>query len=205
MVATRRLPEPELAANADQRVFLHGVSWAQYEALLETRGIRPVPRIAYLDGEVELMTNSRFHEILKSRIGRLVEVYLLHHDITFEAIGSWTIKDAPREAGAEPDECYWLHDVVGRERPDLAIEVIWTSGSLDKLEIYRRLGVREVWIWKNEVIEIHVLDEDTYQRVDGSVVLPGIALEPIHDALLAASASDAIKQYRELLESNQVP
>ena len=60
---------------------------------------------------------------------------------------------------------------------------------LDKmgLEIDRLQG------GKNEVIEIHVLDEDTYQRVDGSVVLPGIALEPIHDALLAASASDAIK------------
>lgn len=26
------------------------------------------------------------------------------------------------------------------DRPDIAVEVIWTSGGLDKLEIYRKLG-----------------------------------------------------------------
>lgn len=31
------------------------------------------------------------------------------------------------------------------ERPHLAIEVVWTSGGLDKLDVYRKLGVREVW------------------------------------------------------------
>jgi len=36
-------------------------------------------------------------------------------------------------------------------------EVVWTSGGIDKLEIYRRLGVGEVWRWKDSRIEIHVL------------------------------------------------
>jgi hypothetical protein len=31
--------------------------------------------------------------------------------------------------------------------------VIWTSGGIDKLEVYRRLRVREVWIWKSGRIE----------------------------------------------------
>lgn len=30
------------------------------------------------------------------------------------------------------------------ERPHLAIEVIWTSGGVGKLDLYRRLGVAEV-------------------------------------------------------------
>jgi hypothetical protein len=35
-----------------------------------------------------------------------------------------------------------------RDRPDIAIEVIWTSGGIDKLEVYRKLGVREVWYYE---------------------------------------------------------
>jgi hypothetical protein len=32
--------------------------------------------------------------------------------------------------------------------PDVAIEVIWTRGGLDKLDVYRGLGVPEVWTWQ---------------------------------------------------------
>ena len=66
-----------------------------------------------------------------------------------------------KEAGCEADECY----IFGprprdKARPDLAIEVVWTSGGLDKLEVYRRLEVGEVWFWKDGVIAVHVLDRD---------------------------------------------
>jgi len=43
----------------------------------------------------------------------------------------------------EPDECYLVGD-QDKSAPDLAIEVIGTSGGIDKLEIYRRLDVGEV-------------------------------------------------------------
>jgi Uma2 family endonuclease len=60
------------------------------------------------------------------------------------------------EIRAEPDECY----VVGRAewpgRPDLASEVNWTSGGLDKLEVYDRLEVPEVWFWEDDRLTIHV-------------------------------------------------
>ena len=57
--------------------------------------------------------------------------------------GDVTQHDESEEAGAEADHC-WIIGDRGKEAPDLAIEVIWTSGSLSKREIYRRLGVREV-------------------------------------------------------------
>ncbi len=45
---------------------------------------------------------------------------------------------------------------LGREAPDLAIEVIWTSGGIDKLESYRGLGVGEVWFWREGRMEVFV-------------------------------------------------
>jgi Uma2 family endonuclease len=45
--------------------------------------------------------------------------------------------------------------------PDLAIEVVITSGSIDKLETYRRLGVTEVWLWKVNQLKLYSLREET--------------------------------------------
>ncbi|MEG4506483.1 Uma2 family endonuclease [Microcoleus sp. F6_B4] len=35
--------------------------------------------------------------------------------------------------------------------PDLAIEVVFTSGGIDKLQLYKRLGIPEVWFWEDGV------------------------------------------------------
>src|SRR5437660_879263 len=106
------------------------------------RGENQVPRISYLEGEVELMTPSDSHEDWSAKIARLLETWSIETGIPIRAVGSWTLKRKKDECGAEPDECY----VIGRRRPrvpDLAVEVVWTSGSLDKLDIYKALGVRE--------------------------------------------------------------
>ena len=121
---------------ADQRVILHGVPWSHYEVMLALRGDAPVPRLTYLRGELELMRPSQDHERIKKLIARLLEVYALAKTLPLNGFGSWTLRDAPGERGAEPDECYVLGDARGRDRPDLAIEVVWTSGALDKLAVY---------------------------------------------------------------------
>jgi mRNA interferase MazF len=46
------------------------------------------------------------------------------------------LKGAPELAGVEPDECYIVGPDQDTDRPDLVIEVIWTSSSIDKLEIW---------------------------------------------------------------------
>ena len=43
------------------------------------------------------------------------------------------------------------------KNPDLAIEVVITSGGLRKLAAYHRLGVREVWFWIREALQIYEL------------------------------------------------
>src|SRR5262245_57727984 len=139
MAAISQIPDGEYVPKADQRIVLNCVSWEHYEAQLEFRGDKSAPRISYLDGWMELMRPSKDHERIKSYIGRLVEAFALERGLDLSPYGGWTLKAAPKLAGVEPDECYLVGADQDRQTPDLVIEVIWTSGGIDKLEAYRRL------------------------------------------------------------------
>jgi len=201
MVATSKIAPGEYVPTADQRVVMYGVPWAHYEAQLALRGDAPVPRISYLDGTMELMTPSKDHERIKSYIGRLVEAYALARDIDLSPYGAWTLRQAPKKAGVEPDECYLIGSDQGRDTPDLVIEVIWTSGGIDKLEAYRRLGVSEVWFWKDGAIEGFVLQDDCYRTSSSSACLPGLELELLCSFLDRPTALQAVKAFRAALET----
>src|SRR5205809_735720 len=101
-----QIPKGEIVGTADQRVVMQRVSWDSYERLLEIRGDRSMPRMVYLDGALELMTTSEDHEDIKTRISRLLEVYMLEAGMEFGAYGQWTMRRKDREAGIEADECY---------------------------------------------------------------------------------------------------
>jgi Uma2 family endonuclease len=53
------------------------------------------------------------------------------------------------------------------------LEIALTSGGVQKLEIYRRFRVPEVWFWRNAKIEIFALSKSgTYQVASKSPILP---------------------------------
>src|SRR4029079_11037283 len=134
----------------DQHVVLRAMSWQDFEALLAIRGERSGVRMYYLDGEIEIVSPTKIHEGRKKTLARLLEIWAMESDIALNGFGSWTLKKELREAGAEPDECYILGESSETDVPDLWSEVEWarTTG-LSKPEIYRRLGVRELWTLKN--------------------------------------------------------
>jgi Uma2 family endonuclease len=180
----------------DQIVVLRGATWLDYRRVLEMRGEVSSPRVAFLEGALELMTASRAHEELKFKIGRLLEVWCLENGIEFSGYGSWTLEGGERDRAVEPDECYVFGDVREPEQPDLAIEVVWTSGGVDKLEIYRKLGVREVWFWRRGQLTAHVLRGDAFVQASTSEVLPGIDLAELASFLDRPTASQAMREYR---------
>ena len=188
----------------DHIVNLHEVSWDDYERLLTMRGDRSAPRISYLEGEVEIMSPSQTHEGIKSALGRLVETYCLERDIRFDTYGSWTLKAKDLLRGAEPDEC-WVFGDAPAERPHLVIEVVWTSGRIDKLDIYRKLGVAEVWYWRQGRVQPYCLRGERYVAVTVSEVLPGLDLELLTSFLDCPSTSEAIHGYRQSLRSGAGP
>ena len=75
------IPAGEYVPTADQRVVMYGVPWAHYETLLALRGEASSPRIAYLEGALELMTPSKDHERNKSFIGRLLEAWAIERGV----------------------------------------------------------------------------------------------------------------------------
>jgi Uma2 family endonuclease len=187
----------------DHVVLFHEASWSDYERTLRMRGDRPVPRISFSKGVLELMSPSRQHEALKSLIGRLVEVWCTEREIAFNVFGSWTLESKATEHAVEPDECYVFGDDDDPQRPDLAIEVIWTSGRLDKRDIYRALGVRELWFWRKGRIVAYALRGDRYEEIAESDVLPGIDLVELTSFLDRRKVSDATRDYRAALRGRR--
>lgn len=147
---------------------------------------------------MELMSPSRDHDRIAAYLGHLVFAYAMERDIDLSPYRSWTIRAEPKTAGIEADECFIIGD-QNKERPDLAIEVVWTSGGLDKLEIYRRLGVPEVWFWRAGVITVQVLDGGAYEQAPSSRALPGIVLTELVSYLEYPTAIQAVRAYRAAL------
>ncbi|PYQ30069.1 MAG: Uma2 family endonuclease [Acidobacteria bacterium] len=188
------LAPPDRSLDPDQRVILQDIDWWQFETFLAIRGDRAGVRVTYLEGQLEIMSPSRSHEFYKTLIGRLLETYAEENGIFFNGYGSLTMRNAPKLRGIEPDECY----VVGaeKENPDLAVEVIWTRGGLDKLDVYRGLGVREVWIWKKEKLKAYELRGDAYVEISKSVVMPGLTPSFIEGFLDYEDQTEAVRKFR---------
>lgn len=83
--------------------------------------------------------------------------------------------------------------------PHLAIEVIWTSGGIAKLEIHARLGVGEVWFWKSGTIEVHLLRGERYEPASPSALLPELELQLLTSFLDHPTATQAMRAFREAL------
>jgi Uma2 family endonuclease len=179
---------------ADEIVVKRGISWEQFEAYLEERG-NALPRVTYLEGTLELMSPSAHHEGIKKFLAIVLEEYLDAKDITFQGVGAWLLKQSRAEAGLEPDECYIL-GAEAKERPDLAIEVVWTSGGVHKLEIYRRLGVGEVWFWIDGKVHIFVLVGEQYEERSRSACLPSFDFEVVNELIQLPHHSDVKKAAR---------
>jgi Uma2 family endonuclease len=200
MVALTTIPAGEYVPTADHRVVLAGVTWEHYEVELIMRGEKSNPRIAYLEGAMELMSPSREHARITSYLGRLIEVYAEVHDIELSPYRSWTLKTG-RGAGGEPDECYIIGADQAKARPDLVIEVVWTSGGIDKLAIYQQLGIAEVWFWIDGKLEVHALRDGGYERVATTRWLPGLDLELLCSFLDGRSVHVAKRDLRAALRA----
>ncbi|MEG3438627.1 Uma2 family endonuclease [Pannus brasiliensis CCIBt3594] len=183
------------AEDPEERLLISGVSWQQYEALLAYWGDDAPYRIAYLEGVLEIMSPSRRHELDKKNIARLVEVYLEEAEINFWALGSTTLRKEERSTGKEPDECFCIG--TDKEFPDLAIEIVLTSGGIDALEIYKGLGVPEVWFWENGRLKIYYLQENgEYALVPKSVILPDLDVELLSAYVNHTNPLLALKEFR---------
>jgi Uma2 family endonuclease len=188
---------PVLTSPDEHRFLLHGIDWRTYSVLRELLD-SPGLRMTYLEGALELMSPSRRHEVVKSMLGRLIEVFALDRDVPLYAYGSTTFKAEAKQAGLEPDECYALGQEM-RDVPDVAIEVVLTSGGLPKLKAYERLRVPEVWFWSDEGFRIYRLGADGYEPIASSGLIASLDLDLLTRYVRREDQPVAVREYREAL------
>ncbi|MBW4463499.1 MAG: Uma2 family endonuclease [Nodosilinea sp. WJT8-NPBG4] len=195
-----------LKDSEERRVFSQ-VSWQQYEALLADLGEKSPYRVHFLAGDLEVVAPSRCHESGRTQIGNLLERYFLETNIEYFPMGSTTLRRPERQAGGEPDESYCIE--LDKDFPDLAIEVVVTSGSINRLELYHRLGVREVWFWQNERMAIYHRRADTpaqftatagYEPITRSELLPNLDIDLLTRCLQNPNPLAAARAFRQGLQ-----
>jgi Uma2 family endonuclease len=192
-------PEPLPDGLQPEGRLIHcGMSWNQYLTFDEALGEnRSGPRFYYLDGQLEVMTTSGEHERIKKWLADLLAVYFEETGIEIMPRGQATMRLALRQAGAEPDESWCIG--AEHEFPDLALEIALTSGGLDKLELYRRFQVREVWFWRRDKLEVFALAADgaAYEQVaTGSRVLPDLDTALMERCVAIRSWQEARRAFR---------
>ncbi|MGV0028127.1 Uma2 family endonuclease [Phormidesmis priestleyi] len=185
----------------EQRVILPGVTWQQYENLLATLADYPGLRLIYLEGTLEIFMPSPEHEMLKKVIVRLLERYAEEVDILLHGYGSTTFRREAKARGLEPDECYCVDTL--KELPDLAIEVNLTSGGIDKLAVYKGLGVPEVLLWQNRQLALYNLRETESREVVQSQFFPDLDLQLLAQYIRPQEQPQAVKEFLAVVRSQK--
>jgi Uma2 family endonuclease len=187
----------------DQRIVLHGISYDDYVTMNDLFVDRSGVRFAYLDGTLEIMSPGRRHEVIKKGFARLFELYALETGIPIYGYGELTTRAECEKAGLEPDECYYVgkshrgYADLGRP-PDLAIEIV-DRNAMRKIEIYRRLRVREVWVVENGRITINALWGERYIVRPASKWFPDLDVALLAEYAGLDDQDDAVRAWWSLL------
>jgi Uma2 family endonuclease len=162
-------------------IVLKNISWEQFNDVVEELKNQ---RITYFQGKLAILTPLPEHELTKGHISDVVKFILKRQNRNYLSFGSTTFKNREKSVGVEPDECFYINSEAKFRAaktldtvPDLAIEIDITSKT--NLEVYRILQFPEVWIWSNNKIQIHILEQDSYLTVDRSLIFPDLDINDI--------------------------
>jgi Uma2 family endonuclease len=176
-----------LTAIPDRRVVFRGVDWSFYERLVDCIPEGSNIHVDYDGRDLEAMANGPTHEDAKHSLNQLVNVIAEELSIPCKGFGETTWKRPEIPRGLESDLCYYFlpeklaavarlrgsKEISGYPNLDLAIEVDISRPEVDRADIYRALGVAEIWRFDGKKLVIERLTtEGTYVAVDASGFLP---------------------------------
>jgi len=81
----------------------------------------------------------------------------------------------------------------------LAIEVIFTSGGIDRPAVVHSFGIPEVWIWKDNQLRAHKWAEAGYEETQTCLVFPGLDLRLIERCARMSRATEAFAEFTRSL------
>ncbi|MEG4350874.1 Uma2 family endonuclease [Microcoleus sp. LAD1_D3] len=182
----------------DEPILIDELSWREFK-VVEQLLSRPGVRLSFLDGVLEIrrMPGEK-HETIKERIGSLLDLYLLQMGIDYQPTGSMTLESPSGLVKQEADKSYKLG--ANREFPDLAVEVVVTSGGINKSEAYKRLEIPEVLFWENGRLRLYSLGADGYAEVDRSQVLPDLDIVLLARCINIENHLYPMREFRQAIQ-----
>ncbi|USR90869.1 Uma2 family endonuclease [Phormidium yuhuli AB48] len=195
------------------RVLLYHLSWQQFEQLVQELGEQGGVRIAYDSGTLEILTPLPDHERYKESLSDIIKDMAEVLERDYLSLGSTTWKRERQLAGVEADNCFYFENesrVRGRSTvnleqdppPDLVLEIDLTHKSLNRLPIYARLGVPELWNYDVELGELRIyqLQGQGYESCTQSRIFPEIAIAEIPQLLKQYEPQGQLAMRRQLRE-----
>lgn len=147
----------------DLSLSIAGMSWDDYDKLTdeEYSGYR----VSYLNGVVTIVSPSQNHETIAEVINYLVIAYCRQYKLLYFPMRSTTLRKPPL-VGKEPDVSFAFN--TRKSLPDLAIEVVYSSGGISDLAKYKQLGILEVWFWQDNELKFYWLVNSNYEEMPKS-------------------------------------
>jgi len=161
-------------AQNDQVLTITEADWSDYQNFDSQE--YPGYRVSYFNGEITIVSPGRNHERIAAIINDLIVAYCEKHELQYFPFGQ-TRLNAWGQAGREPDLAYAFSS--DKDLPDLVAEVIFSSGDVETLKSsYKNIGIRELWIWKENKISFYSLEQE-YIEIETSTVLTNIRSESL--------------------------
>lgn len=175
-------------------VTLYDISWQQFKGIETQLVDHHNIRLSYLSGLLEIMSPiGDKHEYVKKTLSYLLEAYMKEKGIRFYGRGGFTLEQ-PGYASGTPDESYCIG--TNKQTPDIVIEIIVISGSIDRKELYKPSKVPEVWFWKSDTIRIFSLNAaDIYEEVTYSRFFPNLDLTLLLRYIAYPDQYDAVAEF----------
>jgi Uma2 family endonuclease len=202
-----------------QSLVLSDVDWQTYTRLLRAFEERPRVRLTYDRGELEIMSPSMQHDDDAHILGDFVFILTDELGLPLKRGGSTTMRRRKHLRGIEAGQCFWIANatkMAGRRRldlrtdppPDLAIEVDVSRSSLNRLGIYAKLRVPEVWRLDGDALTFHVLGEGgEYQAAEASrsfpLVTPADLLGFLQKIREAGDENPLTREFREWIRQRR--
>ncbi|MEH1885918.1 MULTISPECIES: Uma2 family endonuclease [unclassified Nostoc] len=183
----------------EKLVTVANVSWEEFKGIeAQLKDNRNV-RLSYLSGILEIMSPiGEKHEYVKRTLSYLLEAYMRELGIRFYGLGGFTLEE-PGYASGTPDESYCIDS--NKETPDIVIEIIVTSGTINRKELFKPKKVPEVWFWKSDQIKIFRLNAvGEYEEVNRSGFLPNLDPALLLKYIAHPDQYDAVAEFLQAIQ-----
>jgi Uma2 family endonuclease len=167
----------------EDRVVLRDLTYEFYKKFCEDIGRQPA-KLAFWNGDLEIMKSRPLHEFYKKMLGRLIDFMALELNIPVAFGGSMTLQRDDLKVGLEPDDCWWIaHEAIVRTRmefdfcvdppPDLAIDVELVRSYVSRSSIFAAIGIPEVWRFDGKRLRFCILNAGgNYDDSESSIAFP---------------------------------